>query len=139
MGFGPSTRVRMDHMFGDEVLVWDRFLKREGTRVTGCQYDVRLGTGRRPSLNMSSQDRVMWFELTCKRLDVVCRWLDAIWVVEVKERLCMSALGQVLSYTQLWNSELRSMGQAVPLVVCGQLDDDLVSVFEGSKVRVECV
>jgi hypothetical protein len=81
----------------------------------------------------------MWLTLTCKRVDVVCRWNGILRIVEVKDVQSMSALGQVLTYTLLWNKEARPEGPGVPLVVCGRFDPELSDVYQQNHVEVVCV
>jgi len=139
MGFGTFTGERMSHMFGAEVDVWDRFLAREGRAVTNCIYDLKLGDGRPGAADMSAKDRALWYAVTAKRVDVVCNWHDRLWIVEVKANLCMSGLGQVLSYVELFNRGRTAGDLGLPMLVAGGRDADLEPAYRLHNVRVEYV
>ena len=66
-----------------------------------------------------------WMMLRAKRIDAICRTVDAIWLLEVKDVLRPSAVGQLLTYRALYDRQFHPLLPIRLGVVCGE-DDELV-------------
>jgi hypothetical protein len=78
-----------------------------------------------------------WLALTRLRIDCVVSWTGRVWIVEVKERQTMSALGQCLVYAQLLADEYGLPERPGMLHVCGLDHPDMLATFRSSGVVVE--
>ena len=85
-----------------DQVIWTRFLKRYGEGFLGFQYDVLLGEGAVPPEDFSDEDKRLTYLLTVKRADCLGISERGLWLVEVKPRLGMACIGQLLAYKELW-------------------------------------
>ena len=77
-----------------------------------------------------------WHMLRAKRIDAVCERPDAIWLLEVKDVLRPSAIGELLTYRALYDRQFRPLRPLRLGVVCGE-DDELVRpACEEQGIRV---
>lgn len=74
--------------------------------------------------------------LTRKRIDVIASVGDDFWVIEVKPRANMYAVGQVLVYTRLFAQEYVTTGQVISVIICNNSDEDLQDEFEDFGILV---
>jgi hypothetical protein len=74
--------------------------------------------------------------LTRKRIDVIASVGKDFWVIEVKPRANMYAVGQVLVYTRLFGQEYVTTGQVISVIVCGNSDEDLHDEFDDFGIVV---
>ena len=137
--FSQVTGDRLSHMDLNDAKVWDRWLKKHLEEKFWCEYDVPCGRGRQAVDVMGPVERALWQTLTVKRADVVVHWVSLDWVVEVKPRVCMSGLGQVLSYLHLYRLDHPPISRSVAWLVAGEDDPELRPVFQNAGVSVEVV
>lgn len=131
-----ASRSPFPHMSPYDSRVWSAFLSVTPRGVRGVLYDVALG-GRAARLVDDGDDlKEMWETLIKKRVDAVAEVGGEIWVCEVKPTASMSALGQALTYTFLWNQERRSKQKARAVVICSRVDEDVEAVFIAYDVLV---
>ncbi|MBA7627281.1 hypothetical protein ES703_34743 [subsurface metagenome] len=132
----PIVMPRYAHMMALDRDVWTRFLESGNFPLKEVWYDVHVG---KPVTGDSTADALgagIAAALTRKRIDVVAHVGGGYWVVEVKPRADMLALGQVLSYARLFAREYRVDGEILPVVVCDQVDEDLLDEYEEFGVGV---
>lgn len=102
----PSTwRGRYPHLMPLDIAIWNRFLDAWGQDFLGFQYDVLVGEGAEAPPNFSAGDKALLLALTVKRLDCVGVRADRLVLIEVKPRLGMSAIGQLVAYNLLWRRQ----------------------------------
>src|SRR5215813_5053487 len=83
----------------DVLMEW---LKRRGAGYDRIDFQVRVGAGAPPDPSLSPEIQALATSLTQKRIDVVA-WLDGVpTIIEVKIRVSLGALGQLLGYRTLW-------------------------------------
>lgn len=116
--------------------VWTRFLEAEAFPIAEVWYDVHVGEGLRLPAEAPLIDKKISSALYEKRADVVCRVEGNLWVVEVKPKADMTALGQIITYRELFILKYRPAGSVLGVVVCDQVDDDLLFIFEAVGVIV---
>jgi hypothetical protein len=120
-----------------EALVWSRWLLRHGPEVTGVAYAVPVGGGRPVPAGTPDWLARDWLALTRLRIDCVVDWQGALWVVEVKERQTLSALGQCLVYASLLTQEYDLPARPGMLHVCALDHPDMLATFRANGVLVE--
>ncbi len=118
------------HMLSEDVTVWSKFLAGVTVTIKELWYDVHVGRPVSLPEGADALDKRIARGLTRKRIDVVCHVGAGYWVVEVKPIANMYALGQALSYARLFAKEYVVDGEIWPIVVCDQLDEDLVDEFD---------
>jgi hypothetical protein len=128
--YSPSWRGRYPHLMPLDVAIWDRFLSEFGKDFLGFQYDILLGTGAAPLDNMSADDKLLLYALTVKRADVLMIQSDKLWLVELKPRLGMAAVGQLVSYKYLWERQYGYHPPVLPTWIGEQNENDLSFVME---------
>lgn len=124
------------HMMAEDRAVWTKFLTTDRNRLKRVWYDVKVGYGVLLDLGASDVERRIAAGLTRKRIDVVCSVGGGFWVVEIKPRASMHAIGQVISYARLFLKEYSPAGQVVPVIVCDQYDHDLLDEFDELGILV---
>jgi len=124
------------HMLAEDTAVWSKYLASPLVPIKELWYDVHVGAGIPLPADASDMDRRIAAGISRKRIDVVCRVGGGFWVVEVKPRANMVALGQVLTYTRLFIAEYRPMAEVWPVIVCDSADEDLVAEFDELGVAV---
>jgi len=123
-------------MLTEDNSVWSKFLKTDSHRLKEVWYDVKVGLPVFLGVGASDLERRIAAGVTRKRIDVVCSVAGGFWVVEIKPRASMLAIGQVISYVRLFAIEYRVSGQVIPVIVCDSYDEDLVDEFDELGVLV---
>lgn len=124
------------HMMREDTEVWSKFLASGFIQIREVWYDVRVGQSILLGLEADDVDKRIAQGLTRKRIDVVCSVGGGIWVVEVKPKANMYAVGQVITYARLFALEYSVKGQIIPVIVCDEYDVDLVDEFDEFGVLV---
>lgn len=115
--FSPEKLARYPHMFARDVEVWERFLEKHARGYEGFDYDIKVGKGR-PSREFWDPSMKRMNEiLTKKRIDVVGYQKDQIHVIEVKPNASNEAIGQALTYANLFRKESKDLRPVVPVIV----------------------
>ena len=127
---------RYPHMSPEDTAVWESYLVGNRPDLGSVSYDLTLGDGARLYPGDDENHASHWARLVRKRVDAVVTYDDSVWVVEVKPIAGMSALGQVLSYSHLFEAEYGSELLVIPVIVAHFLDWDLVPLFEDLGVSV---
>ena len=68
-------------------------------------FDLHLGEGMPPDPNWPPYLIAMTKALTQRRVDVVARTPDQLWILEIKPRSGASAIGQLVLYQTLYRQE----------------------------------
>jgi hypothetical protein len=134
--FQPELLAKYPHMAPQDVPVWERFLATEAARFTGIDYDVRVGQGITPSPETDpaiARDAVL---LTQKRIDAVTFGPDEIWIIEVKPEASISALGQLLTYTDLFIASRKPDLPVRSVLICETIDRDMAQIFKKHNITV---
>lgn len=109
----PEKLLRYPHMFPLDIAIWERFLDEYGLLYKGFKYDVKVGRGTDPIGKVPEHYARMQRELSRYRIDAVGLREDRIEVLEVKPNASAGALGQVITYLQLF---VKDYPQDLPVV-----------------------
>lgn len=124
------------HMKPEDIAVWERFLIAKPDFFERVDYDYKVGEGapQAPTLpeNIARDGKI----LTQKKVDVVGYKGDDTTIVELKPIADMRALGQILSYFQLYISTESLTGDVFKLVIAGEIERELEAVFEEQSIEV---
>lgn len=92
-------------MLEDEARIWTKFLETTELEFTKITYDMHLGEGQPFKPGEPEFMRNLRLAVTRKRVDAVGETAADIWIFEVKPRISMSALGQLVTYFELYQAE----------------------------------
>ncbi|GAH71080.1 unnamed protein product [marine sediment metagenome] len=135
-GQKPVLRPHYPHMLQEDNSVWHKFLQTDAHRLKEVWYDVKVGLPVFLPVGASDLERRIAAGVSRKRIDVVCHVAGGFWVVEIKPRASMLAIGQVISYVRMFNLEYAPGGQVIPVIVCDSYDEDLLEEFDELGVLV---
>jgi len=126
-------------MLEEEKEVWERFMMIYPGKYESVDYDFRVGKG----VDLKDEQGEPWPRmakmLSQKRIDVVGWVGDSPTIIEVKIRVGLSALGQVLGYRILFMKDLEHFPEPKLLVVCETISEDDHLVLEGNHIPVTVV
>ena len=124
------------HMLADEARIWTKFLQTTELDFQKITYDVHLGQGILPTPDEPVFMTDLKLVVTRKRVDAVAETAEDIWIFEVKPRIGMSALGQLVNYFELYQAEYRPT-KAVMLAAIGEREaPDIRAAFDLYAVNI---
>jgi len=99
-------------------------------------YDVplKIRTGEFPTL-MSENEKALWNRLTSKRIDAVGETPGAIYVIEIKDRLRPSAVGQALTYKTLYLEQFKPTKPVIAAIIAKFGDPDMQHVCDVYHIK----
>lgn len=127
------------HMVGEEIEVWNRFVDLNPERFETVDYDFRVGEGIILPAGEEENYARMAKMLSQKRIDVVGWVGDHPTIIEVKGRVGLSTVGQVLGYASLFAKEFKHFPAPELLVVCEMISDDDAGVLLDYEVEIVVV
>lgn len=136
VGQKPIVMPSYPHMLAEDTGVWSAYLADPIVPIKEVWYDVHVGKAVVPVQKADLLGARIAAGISRKRIDVVCRVGGGYWVVEIKPFGSMLALGQALSYTRLFIVEYAPPGEVWSVVVCNEVDADLIDEFEAAGVAV---
>lgn len=120
----------------EDASVWETFIELFPDKKWEMDYDVKVGLGRAPLKELQAKYKKDWRDLTRKRIDAVAWGPDDIFIIELKPRAGLSAIGQVLGYLELWQN-LQNNGRTVrPTIICHSTDPDTATVARKAGVEI---
>lgn len=123
-------------MLGEDTAVWTRFLASGDIKVDEVWYDVHVGLPVLLPVGSDSIIKRIADGITRKRIDVVAIVDSVYWIIEIKPMATMFAMGQVLVYERLFESEFQPDLEAWPVLVCDTVDEDVIPECERLGVVV---
>ena len=120
---GSYARLR-----SEDVAVWNQFITETPHSEWRVDYDVKVGLGRIPKKELEDKYKKDWRDLTRKRIDVVAWGENHVYIIELKPRASLAAVGQALGYSELWQ-DLHDEGRRVLPVVLSFYTDPDTDVF----------
>jgi len=134
-----EKRLYYTHMTEVEVELWNRFVERYPRRFETVDYDFRVGKG----IPLEGEDEEAYIRmgkmLSQKRIDVLGWVDDQPTIIEVKKRVGLSTVGQVLGYASLFAREFKKFPLPFLMVVCETISEDDASVLKDFEVTIEVV
>jgi hypothetical protein len=137
--FNYELRYKYPHLIGEDKEVWDRFVRKFPDRFDTVDYDVHVGSGIETPEEPESKPAQQWKDLTRKRIDVIGWQQDFATIIEVKKRVGLATLGQVLGYRFLYRRENPAVLLKPLLILCAKIDKDDIDVLNHFGVQFEVV
>ncbi len=122
--FFYGLRHKYPHLIGEDTEVWNRFILRFPDRFDTVDYDVKVGKGSGADSFTDETAKKYWIQLTQKRIDVIGHKNNFITIIEVKNRVSLHTLGQILGYRFLYLKENPEIKSVKTLIVCSSINED---------------
>jgi len=132
----PVVMPAYPHMLAEDTAVWTKYLQSPLVPIKELWYDVQVGKPMEVSKDAPEIEKRVAAGISRKRIDVVAHVGGGFWVIEVKPRANMVALGQVVTYARLFVQDYSPQGEVWPVIVCDSADEDLVDQFDELGVAV---
>lgn len=127
--FNYEIRYRYPHLIGEDTDVWNRFILKYPGKFDTVDYDVHVGRGVDTSPIPEGKYQQYWANLTKKRIDVI-GWKNGLaTIIEVKKRVSLFTLGQILGYRFLYLREFPELKSVSTLIICSSIDQDDIDVL----------
>lgn len=137
--FNYEIRHKYPHLLGEDKEVWDRFIKNNPGRFETVDYDFKVGEGVKVFTTTDDKAKQYWETLTKKRIDVIGYKRDFATIIEVKKRVGLYTLGQVLGYRFLFHREHPDIKLLPVLVVCERIGKDDIDVLNHYGIKFEVI
>lgn len=111
-------------MFPRDIYIWRDFITLYENNFNSFDYDVKVGEGRTPLPEWDEETKHIQELLTRKRIDAVGYQDDNITVFEVKPEAGSTAIGQAISYAQLYIREFKPTLPVTPAIVTNEETPD---------------
>jgi len=128
--------IRYPHMLPVEAEIWDKFLKIRQPPFESLEYDVHVGDVPPIPETLPEYLRGMFQSVYSKRIDVVAHDPDVIYVIEVKPRAGLSALGQCLAYKYLYERDFKPDKPVQMRIVCEREEPNIREIAEQQGVYI---
>ena len=117
--------AKYPHLRPEETKIWERFIKNNPDFFDEVMYDVRVGEGREyPESEMPQVTEAMEY-LSKKRIDVVGFIDDEIYVIEIKPKANLSAVGQALGLAELFREVTPLWKRVIPTIITDEILPDM--------------
>lgn len=133
--FPSQPLAKYPHLAGSDIPVWDAFIRLFEGAFDSVDYDTRVGVGLIPPDYYPEKDRNMWVSLTKKRIDVVGFRPGESWVIEVKKRPNLAAVGQTLGGAVLFEPQNPEGSTIIPTLVAATIEPDIETFCRAHGVR----
>lgn len=99
----PAEKLhKYPHLMVGDIRIWEQYLEVGDPEYDSYDYDVHVGEGVKPSESWDTKVKAMALALSEKRIDVLAWKGNEPTIIEVKPQAALSAIGQVLSYGELY-------------------------------------
>jgi hypothetical protein len=121
-------------MLPPDARIWDAFVYLHANVFDNVQYDYHVGEGvaRQPGWDDSLYK--MAKIITQRRIDVIGWKNQQPWLIEVKQSPGVSAVGQLISYKELYLRDNPAHINVQLYLVCDRLDQDIAYVLNQRNI-----
>ena len=126
--YDPIPLLRPPGLSFFDTRIWNVALDRLRPGLLGVYYNVRVGHGRKPSPDMTDEQKKIWWQLTTKRIDALLEYRDAVWIAEIRRRAQSSAIGRLLTYKTLYDDDNPLNKRVNLMLITDDLDEDVQSL-----------
>lgn len=131
--------VKYPHMAPADEAIWDRWLLKHGGEYELFEYDVHVGGVVERQAGWSEETYKMASTLAAKRIDVVAHKGKDVWIIEVKPEGRVTAVGQLVTYNNLYRREMNPPGLVTCMLVCENILQDEQEVLNDLGFEFEIV
>jgi len=135
-GEEPVARSKYTHLYQKDYATWTAFIESEWNLLDEVWYDVHVGRAMGvPEGSPGWMDDVV-AGVSRKRIDVVGRIGTRFYIIEVKPEANMKAIGQVVTYRNLFIKEFKNIGPVQALIVSTTCDADILDIANEQNVTI---
>jgi hypothetical protein len=134
--FPPTTLAKYAHLSPADSFIWTRFMLSNPLQFTATAYDVRVGNGSLTNPDFSDPFQKGFVDLTQKRIDAVGFTAKATYVIEVKPRASVTALGQAIIYRDMYVRTYNPTEQIIAAIVTDNPDPDIFALAKDWDVNI---
>lgn len=136
IGKKPEVMRKYPHMMPQDSRIWTKYLLSNHLRSNEVWYDLHVGNAVvLPEGSSAAMQRVSE-GVTRKRIDVVARIGAGFWVIEIKPIGTMAALGQAVTYRNIFAAEYAGAAESVAVVLCALIEEDIIETADDLGVLV---
>jgi len=117
--------LRFTHLAPDEQEIARLFIEKNPVHATDWIFDEHLGEGMTPNPDWPIWLMAMSKSLTQRRVDLIGTSNDGTWLIELKQRGDIHAIGQLLVYESLYKVKHPHTTRLHLALVCRYLGFDL--------------
>lgn len=118
------------HLLGEDIPIWNSFLVQYPDYFETVDYDVKVGSGVNSEIISDPRYKTYYEDLTKKRIDVLGWKNNFVTIVEIKKRVSLGTLGQILGYRFLYLDEHPELKLLKTLIITSSIDRDDKRVLE---------
>lgn len=126
--------LKYPHMFPLDIAIWDRFLDLHGSEFLEFDYDIKVGSGTPPVDGLGDSYIRMQAILSKYRIDVVGYKSDSIWIIETKPEAGTVAVGQIETYTRLYEREFKPQRKIIGCIITDRELPDMKWLTDEKKI-----
>lgn len=123
-------------MSADEGTIWGYFLSKFGKDYKRFDYDLRVGQGTTPIQSIPENFIRDYQDLTKARIDAVGYNDNLATIFEVKQRASLSAIGQLIGYSQLFRQTFPNFNIEKKVLVCSSITKEYLKLIEAQGIVV---
>lgn len=116
--------------------IWEKFIDTFPNRYSTVDYDFALGGTPLTSSHIESESDAAMVRLWQKRIDVLAQQGAETHIIEVKPNAGASALGQVLSYCELYRGYVDPFAKVKPILITNSLKPDMALLSQQMGVEL---
>ena len=128
--------LRYPHLSPQEKEIWDRFIEKNPQFFTEVIYDARVGEGRDYSDYPEDKIREDLEHLSKKRIDVVGFTDDVIYVIEIRPKANLSAIGNAWGLAELFRDVASVDKVIIPAILTDEKLPDMEAVCSRMAVKL---
>ena len=137
--YSTDWRGKPPHMLAPDQPVWYRFLDQAAPQFLSLYYDCLLGGPTLTGSDIQDPMKRMWRAVTSKRADAIAETQTETWLIEVSSYPGMRAIGQLLTYRNLWREDPRIKKPTKMVLVADDFDPDIMSTLTLMDISLHLV
>lgn len=122
-------------MFPLDIEIWERYLEKYGGDYLGFDYDIKVGTGLPAGPGTPENYARMQDILSKYRIDAVGYKPERIEIIEIKPEASTVAIGQVITYIELYVRDLKPTRPVVGVIVTNRSLPDVSYLTAQKKIE----
>lgn len=122
------------HMKPADVHLWNKFIDEHPDFFETCDYDVSVGEGVIAGDIENDIYARDFQQLTQKKIDVVGYKGRDVWIVEVKPNAGSGAMGQIITYGNLWSQKHPNEKYLHLAIITNQQQSDYKNIYDDQDI-----
>lgn len=135
-GEKPEVRAKYVHLWQKDYATWTAFLQSKAMNLEEVWYDVHVGRPMDVPKGSPEYMQDVVDGVSRKRIDVVGRVGAGLFIIEIKPEANMKAIGQVVTYTNLFIQEFTITGPVQAMIVATTCDADILETAQRQNVKI---